>query len=61
MSGAIYDLTGSYPTAFLNGIAKDLLNITRSRDRKKHVADPLEHVLHGFSRHVLDGRMHPAR
>jgi hypothetical protein len=28
MSGAIYDLTGSYPTAFLNGIAKDLLNIT---------------------------------
>ncbi len=28
MSGAIYDLTGSYQTAFLNGIAWNLLNMS---------------------------------
>jgi hypothetical protein len=27
MSGAIYDLTGSYRAAFLNGIAWNLLNM----------------------------------
>jgi cyanate permease len=27
MSGAIYDLTGSYQAAFLNGIAWNLLNM----------------------------------
>jgi hypothetical protein len=28
MSGAIYDLTGSYRAAFLNGIASNLLNMS---------------------------------
>jgi cyanate permease len=28
MSGAIYDLTGSYSTAFLNGIGWNLLNLS---------------------------------
>ena len=28
MSGAIYDLTGSYRAAFLNGIAWNLLNLS---------------------------------
>ena len=28
MSGAIYDLTGSYQAAFLNGIAWNLLNMS---------------------------------
>jgi len=28
MSGWIYDLTGSYSAAFLNGIAWNLLNVT---------------------------------
>ena len=28
MSGAIFDLTGSYRAAFLNGIAWNLLNMT---------------------------------
>jgi hypothetical protein len=28
MSGAVFDLTGSYRAAFLNGIAWNLLNVT---------------------------------
>jgi len=28
MSGAIYDLTGSYQAAFLNGIAWNVLNLS---------------------------------
>jgi uncharacterized membrane protein len=28
LSGAIYDLTGSYQAAFLNGIARNLLNMS---------------------------------
>jgi cyanate permease len=28
MSGAIFDLTGSYDAAFLNGLAWNLLNMT---------------------------------
>ena len=45
MSGAIFDLTGSYQAAFLNGIAWNLLNVTimtflllRSRRRPRLVA-----------------------
>ena len=45
MSGAIYDMTGSYAAAFLNGIAWNLLNIAvmvvilmRSRRRRPAMA-----------------------
>jgi hypothetical protein len=53
MSGAIYDLTGSYRAAFLNGIACNLLNMAiafwlllgRLRPR---AARPREDSLHPF-------------
>ena len=45
MSGAIFDLTGSYRAAFLNGIAWNLLNVSitatlvyRSRPRRPAAA-----------------------
>ena len=46
MSGKVFDLTGSYHAAFLNGIGWNLLNLTialflLSRVRRRPAGDPV--------------------
>jgi hypothetical protein len=48
MSGKIFDITGSYHAAFLNGLAWNLLNLSISawlfwRVRKQRHLNPLPH------------------
>jgi MFS family permease len=45
MSGVIFDLTGSYQAAFLNGILWNLLNIGIAVGLLRRPARPLEHML----------------
>jgi len=42
MSGAIFDLTGSYHAAFLNGILWNVLNISIAVGLLRRSASPLE-------------------
>ena len=42
MSGAIFDLTGSYHAAFINGILWNLLNISIAVGLLRRSASPLE-------------------
>jgi MFS family permease len=45
MSGVIFDLTGSYQAAFLNGILWNLMNIGIAVGLLRRPARPLEHML----------------
>src|SRR4029077_19008109 len=45
LSGVIFDLTGSYQAAFLNGILWNLMNIGIAVGLLRRPARPLEHVL----------------
>jgi MFS family permease len=45
MSGAIYDVTGSYQAAFLNGILWNVLNVAIAVGLLRRPARPLEHAV----------------
>ena len=45
MSGVIFDLTGSYDAAFLNGILWNLLNVSIAIGLLRRPARPLEHAV----------------
>ena len=45
MSGVIFDLTGSYDAAFLNGILWNLLNVSIAVGLLRRPARPLEHAV----------------
>jgi MFS family permease len=44
LSGVIFDLTGSYHVAFLNGILWNVLNVSIAVGLLRRPADPLEHA-----------------
>jgi len=44
MSGVIFDLTGSYHTAFLNGIGWNLLNVGIAVGLLRRPGRPVEHA-----------------